>query len=153
MCLIYLLIYDFEPWKCDIEKSHKIMSIANFEFYEYSQLLEKIMGINNFVIMGIEDFIISNYGNHQLHNIFMEFELWDKNTSKLWVSKSFLGNLISHLRHLNAFSHTYRIYVHGTLAGHNIVINNTVIQSGYILHSVGILCRGVLKTACENLIS
>ncbi len=65
------------------------MSIANFGFYEYSQLLEKFMGINNFIIMGIEDFVISNYGNQQLRNIFMEFELWDKNTSKLWVSKSF----------------------------------------------------------------
>ncbi len=106
MCLIYFLIYDFEPLKCDIEKSHKIMSIANFGFYEYSQLLEKIMGINNFVIMGIEDFMISNYGNHQLYNIFMEFELWDKNTSKLWVSKSFRLNgplicvIFSHQPHL-----------------------------------------------------
>ncbi len=46
------------------------------------------MGINNLVIMGIEDLMIYYYGNHQLDNIFMGFELWDKNTPELWVSKS-----------------------------------------------------------------
>ncbi len=50
-------------------------------------LVNFFMGITNFSIMGIEDFVNNFYGNHQLQKKVMEFELWNKKTSKLWISK------------------------------------------------------------------
>ncbi len=67
-----------------------LLSIDNFKKILLVQTTsKKIMGINNLVIMGIKNLVIYYYGNRQLDNIFMGFELWDQNTPKLWVSKSF----------------------------------------------------------------
>ncbi len=43
------------------------------------------MDKDNFGIMGIEDTAIIFCGNQQLQKIIMEYELWKKKTSKLWI--------------------------------------------------------------------
>ncbi len=56
-----------------------------FQYYGNRRLSEIFMGITNFSIMGIEDFVNIFYGNHQLQKKIMEIELWNKKTSKLWI--------------------------------------------------------------------
>ncbi len=43
------------------------------------------MDKDNLGIMGIEDIVTFFYGNHQLQKKIMEYELWNKKTSKLWI--------------------------------------------------------------------